>query len=178
MSLDFITRSFYWLPRIGGGLAGTYEPVPAGGIYYISETSPLPAGYKNLPFPAWLPRQVFISSVWAGYGLSRGLTPPEGVELTIVVDPGGTAFKTGHPPGAETGSDFTRDISLLQYWSESNFYQQFVSKGFDHPVLLNRDAGDKLLVDISTNPILDWFYMELQFIVPSGNQPSFTGTGY
>lgn len=178
MSLDFITRSFYWLPRVGGALTGTYEAIPEGANNYISDTALLAPGYKPLPLPTWMPRQVFISGFWAGFGLSRGLTPPEGVGITLYVDPQGIGYKTGITPGAEAGSDMTRFISLLQCWSVSNDYVQFFKGNLADPVLLDRDAGDKFIVELDTNPILDWFYMEMRFIVPSGSQPSFRETGY
>jgi hypothetical protein len=174
VSLDFITRSFYWIPRVGGGLFGTYEPIPSGGISYISDISPLPAGYKPLLFPSWMPSKVFISSVRVSFGLSRGNIPPEGQDIEILIDPRGIAFKTGTPPGAEVGADITRYISLVQIWSESNLYQQFFEQKREYPSLLDRSAGDKLLVLVANSVILDWFCMGLDFIVPATSQPIWT----
>jgi hypothetical protein len=183
MSVDFITREFYFMPRVGGGLSGTYEKVPVEGVYYITDTpGPLPPPYyKPLPLPTWMPRKVFITAIEFAYAANVPLDIWQGwnedermAECHVWIDPKGIAYNSSN--GAEEGSEFTRDITLWHHFT----HERFVARRVDHPkpVLWNRDAGDKLLISTAHGFELAWLYCGMQFLVPTPSQPTAVGPGY
>ena len=152
--------SFYWLARVGGGLSGVYESLAPGGHSFISDTPDLASGYEPLPFPDWFPRKVYIPRIIAGYACSTKPAPESINEMTVWVDPKGLGYSSAQ--GAESGADFTRDISLVQHITSDQYV--FVTRNFNHPILCDRDAGDKLAVSVGLGTMISWLYVEFCFL--------------
>ena len=186
MTIDFAEIGYYWLPRINDGdvyAGGTYAPVPVGGAYYYTDLKKiLPSGhgtgnyYYSLALPAWFPQRSLISRVALSYGNSAATSP---VEYSVYVDVKGVGYKTGHPAGAEVGSDFTRDIVLLHgFVTDAPLVYSSEDKSLPFPVVFDRVAGDHLVVDIGNSVALDWLSLTLGILAPSGFQPILPGTTY
>ena len=176
MALDFVRRTYYWLPRVGGGLSGTYEGVAAGDYaVYITDTGNLPDHYKPWPLPSWMPRKVLICGFMAAYaGDPYGDVGQATSDVELWVDPGGHYFNSAH--GAEVGADMTRMVSLLCAFSSKTW--QVWQRDLVVPVPWDRDAGDKLTIEWAMGTMAYWTVVAIDFLVPAPFQPTAMGGGY
>lgn len=174
MTIEFIQKQYYWIPRSGNSptdfeTSPNYAQVPAsiGGWQWITDTpDPLGANYGHLYLPTWFPRKAFINKVWLGAGCNGNTGTLN--ELAAWVDPGGVAYASAN--GAEAGSNFTQDISL----GHLKWYGFSVVECFDHeaPVLLDRDAGDKLGFMCHNSQDVAYVFCGIGFLFPAPYQPT------
>lgn len=161
-------KSYYWLPRPdeNAETGDSYQHVPIGGAYFYTDLRTLlPSGhgqgnfYYNWHLPADFPRKVALVGVHAEFGYQNPVV--QQVPWSIYIDVAGRGYKTGTPPGAETGSNFSNDIYLAGdgIVTDPNIVQYTWNHGqpfFFPPVIFDRDAGDHLVYDIANNVMLDW----------------------
>jgi hypothetical protein len=182
MALDYVARSYYWLPRVGGGLSGTYEGLAAGDwCTYITDPDgltpgqALPPHYKPWPLPMWVPRKLFVTGFLVGYaGGEYGSAAPAINDIEMFVDTGGKMFHSAQ--GLEVGAAMTSMISLLCELTPMTW--ECFARELITPVLVDRDAGDRLCIEWAMGAGADWTVVGLKFLVPAPFQPQPEGPFY
>jgi hypothetical protein len=90
------------------------------------------------------------------------------METTAWVDPGGRHYSTAVPQGAENSSE---PIIMLMHEFEPNPQMNYDSRDFRYPVPLDRDAGDRIAVQVNNADLLNWLFVVISFLVPAPFQP-------
>lgn len=95
-----------------------------------------------------------------------GRTNMEGM---VWVDPGGLHFSTATPPGAEN-SDYSK-LNVVMHEFNPNPMLNYDTKDCRYPIPFNRDAGDKLAIQVNNADALNWLGVSIQYLSPAPFQP-------
>lgn len=172
MTVPYVMRQYYWIPRIYGQdpETGTYAALPAGGWQFISDQDPTAIPFspaaglqqRALHLPTWFPRQAYLTGVSVAAASSA---PVGNNEFAAWVDPAGGFFLSGSPHGAEAGVNFVNSVPLFSaVYSGGDMRATFKA---DAPILLDRDAGDLIDVKLGLSQPQDWIYVGFNFLVPN-----------
>lgn len=175
MTPRYTIKSYLWIPRVKDVLAGsqdnTYFAAAAGLSWkFFSDTPELPKimpGVQpgtvtlNWELPSWLPRKLFIVRTKCVFSaVSTGA-----VNLFAWVDPEGISYNSTNPRGVELNSDLTRQRHLLT-WNNAGIGGQHMET-YPYPILLDRDAGDKLVAELSASVLVGSWGFVFDYLVPN-----------
>ncbi len=176
MSLDYVQKQYYWIPRTWGAdpEIGAYASFAAGGWQWVSDQDPntIPTNpvqglqQRALHLPAWFPRKSYLSGVEVA--LYTNDTPGLWNELSGWIDPTGQFFHGGTPNGNEGGANFTNAISLFHVTFQGQSAQKW-HRDFPKPILVDRDAGDLIEVKGGFNLNIAIVFIGFRFLVPNPN---------
>jgi hypothetical protein len=165
-----ITRSYYW----------EGPPIPVGGAWFIAGTDQLDSGFQALPIPDWMPEQVFISRLWAGYEYDEtSVKDYMAMEIEAWVDPHGASYFSTTPPGQE--ANYQRTISVMQVY-DKHPVQEVLRWSEDYtraPILWDRSKNDLFAIKFACSESTVWSAMEIQFQVDENTPiPTTVGSSY
>ena len=184
MPLEYVTKSYVWIPRIGdlsgyrpGVIDDTgYLPLPAGfGFNFFTDAPelahPVAAGSTKfqLPLPSWFPRKAFITRLRCVYNSTGQYGGDNRSDIIVWLDPKGISYNTGIPLGDEFGQDVTRQVQMIIASGYTREMHQVET--MPYPVLFDRDAGDKIGVAVGSSVPLSNIGVCFEFIVPAPSQP-------
>ncbi len=153
MTLEFYRRDFFFQRQI---------PASSPRFWISDFPSPPIAGTGAYPLvlPPWVPRKAYIAA--CRLRVEGGING----QLALAIDHGSVAYLTGTPPWHQINSDFRRNTTILSLNSGLEDYREF-----RWPALLDRDAGDRLWLQLDSNAA-GIYTMILSLLFPATGQPS------
>ncbi len=183
MTPRYLLRAYKFIPRVKDAIGGnnnTYLATSAGTPYkFFTDTPELPPpllpgqpAIFNWVLPDWFPRKAFfVRTVCVFSALDAGA-----VNLFAWIDPYGISYRSTVPKGIELNSDLTRQIDLLT-WNNAGGGGQKETE-LPYPAPFDRDAGDKLVIELSASVSVGSFGFVFYFLQPNQSEPDVVGVQY
>lgn len=92
------------------------------------------------------------------------------METMIWVDPQGQHYLSATPPGAEN-SDFSK-MTVLMHEFTSDPMMNYDTGDLRYPIAFDRDAGDKLAVQLNNADPVNWLAVAISIVLPAPFQPT------